>query len=318
METADELMDREPGSEDREVGTFGAEAEGRESVRNRDSAGYGIGPEPDALKFYLKEIRKYPLLTFQEERELGRRVRKGDPNAKARMIESNLRLVIAMGKRYINRGLPFSDIIEEGNLGLIRAVEKFQPEKGFKFSTYAAWWIKQAIERAIINQSRVIRLPIHVAQQVGAYARTVRHLTQELKREPTTGEVAKKMRVRVDKVGSISQVAQETYSLDMPVGDQEDSLGEVIADENQQSPIDAVGDANRRQRLNSWLSQLSRNERDVIEMRFGLQTDLPQTLKGIGKKYGITRERVRQIESQALGKLKQYSRSEGATLEVLL
>lgn len=318
MNTAEELMDVEECNDEREA-CFSNESrlKGGQSVKTR-AASAGIGPEPDALKYYLKEVRKYPLLTFEEEQSLGRRVRKGDPEAKARMIESNLRLVIAMGKKYINRGLPFSDIIEEGNLGLIRAVEKYQPEKGFKFSTYAAWWIKQAIERAIINQTRVIRLPVHIAQQANAYARTVRQLTQELKREPTAKEVAKKMRVRTGRIEDLSQLSQETYSLDMVVGDQEETFKDFLADDGVNSPMTAVANGSRRSTLDNWLSQLSSNERDVIEMRFGLRTEVPQTLKGIGRKYGITRERVRQIENQALNKLKQYSRSQGMTLEVLL
>jgi RNA polymerase primary sigma factor len=290
----------------------------RESEKKRDFT------EPkesgvDAIKYYLKDLRKYPLLTFEQEQELGRRVARGDAEAKARMIESNLRLVVAMGKKYINRGLPFPDIIEEGNLGLIRAVEKFQPEKGFRFSTYASWWIRQAIERAIINQSRVIRLPIHVSDDVNAYTRTSRRLAQELRREPTIREIAKKMRWSIARVRSISEVVRETYSLDMVIGDQEeDTLQELVADQTIESPLIAMAQMDRQQRLDEWLSRLSTNERDVIELRFGLKTDEPETLKGIGSKYGLTRERVRQIEKHALNKLKQYCRTERYTAEALL
>jgi RNA polymerase primary sigma factor len=273
----------------------------------------------DAIKYYLKDLRKYPLLTFEQEQELGRRVTRGDEAAKARMIESNLRLVVAMGKKYINRGLPFPDIIEEGNLGLIRAVEKFQPEKGFRFSTYATWWIRQAIERAIINQSRVIRLPIHISDDVNAYTRTSRRLTQELRREPTIKEVAKQLRWSIARVRDISEVVRETYSLDMVIGDQEeDTLKDLVADQTVESPLNTMAQMDRQQRLDEWLSRLSTNERDVIEMRFGLKTDEPETLKGIGSKYGITRERVRQIEKHALNKLKQYCRTERYTAEALL
>ncbi len=318
MKAVDELMDVECDEEQEECSHKGA-TEDRKSAKNGDGAGAGKGPGPDVIKYYLKEIRKYPLLTFAQEQELGRRVRKGDPEAKARMIESNLRLVVAMAKRYINRGVPFSDLIEEGNLGLIRAVEKFLPEKGFRFSTYAAWWIKQAVERAIVNQARVIRLPVHIAEEVNGYTRAVRHLTQQLRREPTDAEIAKKMRVRTDKVRSISEVQRETYSLDMTIGEQEDTLKDIIRDDNQESPLTMINAMNRRRTLDSWLSQLSKHERNVIEMRFGLKSAaVPQTLNGIGRKYGITRERVRQIENQALHKLKQYSQNEHMTLEVML
>ncbi len=274
---------------------------------------------PDAIKYYLKELRRYPLLTFEEEQKLGRRVVRGDQEAKARMIESNLRLVVAMAKKYINRGLPFSDLIEEGNLGLIRAVEKFRPEKGFRFSTYATWWIRQAIERAIINQSRVIRLPIHISDDVNAYARTARRLTQELGREPTEREIAKKMRWSIARVRSTSEVVKETYSLDMTVGEQEeDTLKDLVPDTTNQSPLIALAQMDRQERLDDWLSRLSGNERDVIEMRYGLKSDEPQTLNGIGRRYGITRERVRQIEKHAINKLRQYCRSERFVSESLL
>lgn len=289
-------------------------------VQAREEAGsFPREAGADALRYYLKDIRKYPLLTFKEEQQLGRRVKKGDKEAKARMIESNLRLVVAMGKRYINRGLPFSDIIEEGNLGLIRAVEKFKPEKGFKFSTYASWWIRQAIERAIVNQTRVIRLPVHVAEQVNAYTGAVRRLTQELRRDPTTREIAKRMRLPLEQVRSIAQVVRETYSLDMIIGDQdEDTLKDLVPDVNAASPLAIVGDMHRRRSIERWLSRLSQHERSVIEMRFGLKNDVPETLSRIGSRYGITRERVRQIEKQALDKLKQFSRSDRMTAELML
>jgi RNA polymerase primary sigma factor/RNA polymerase nonessential primary-like sigma factor len=187
----------------------------------------------DAIKYYLKEIRKTPLLTFDQEQALAKKIDQGDQEARAGMIEANLRLVVAIGKKYINRGLPFSDIIEEGNLGLIRAVEKFQYQRGFKFSTYASWWIKQSIERAIVNQTRTIRLPVHIAEIVNSYMRATRQLTQKLGRDPSIDEVAKKMKVTVDKVRSISQVVRETYSLDMLIGDQEeDTLKDVLQDVN--------------------------------------------------------------------------------------
>ncbi len=317
MKVAEQVMDMEIF--DDELEQYPTTKENAEETETQEPFKAWREAGPDAIKFYLKELRKYPLLTAQDEKILGRRVQKGDAEAKARMIESNLRLVVAMGKRYINRGLPFSDIIEEGNLGLIRAVEKFRPEKGFRFSTYASWWIRQAIERAIINQSRVIRLPVHIAGEVATYTRTARRLNQELRREPTAGEIAKKMRVPIDTVRSISQVARDTYSLDMIIGEQEeDRLKDVIADENAESPLTAMENKSRSDQLAGWLSRLSTNERDVIELRFGLKTEDPETLDGIGRKYGITRERVRQIEAQALIKLKEFCRSDSMTLEALM
>lgn len=273
----------------------------------------------DAIKYYLKEIRKIPLLTFEQEQDLGKRTAQGDQEARARMIESNLRLVVAIGKKYINRGLQFSDIIEEGNLGLIRAVEKFQYERGFKFSTYASWWIKQAIERAIVNQSRTIRLPVHIAEIVHAYMRAVRQLTQELGREPHIEEISEKIGSPVDKVRGISQVVRETYSLDMLVGDQEeDTLKEMLQDTNAVSPASFSDDISRKKQINEWLAQLSGSEHKVIEMRFGLTGGDSQTLDSIGKEFGITRERVRQIEVQALKKLRAITKLKKISLEIML
>ena len=299
----------------------------KDDVKNRDDreeARASDGERPaqaglDAIKYYLKEIRKIPLLTFEQEQELGKRTAQGDQEARARMIESNLRLVVAIGKKYINRGLQFSDIIEEGNLGLIRAVEKFQYERGFKFSTYASWWIKQAIERAIVNQSRIIRLPVHIAEIVHAYMRAVRQLTQKLGREPHIEEIAEKIGLTVEKVRGISQVVRETYSLDMLVGDQEeDTLREVLQDKNAVSPASFSDDISRKKQINAWLAQLSVSEHKVIEMRFGLTGSDSQTLDSIGKEFGITRERVRQIEVQALKKLRAITKLKKISLEVML
>ncbi len=273
----------------------------------------------DAIKYYLKEIRKIPLLTFEQEQELGKRTAQGDPEARARMIESNLRLVVAIGKKYINRGLPFSDIIEEGNLGLIRAVEKFQYERGFKFSTYASWWIKQAIERAIVNQSRTIRLPVHIAEAVFAYTRAIRQLSQELGREPAVEEIAEKIGTTPEKVRSISQVVRETYSLEMLVGDQEeDTLKEVLQDPNAVSPSAVSDEVRRKEQIKKWLGQLSANEHKIIEMRYGLTNGEASTLDSIGRTFGITRERVRQIEVQALRKLRAITKLQKVSLEVML
>jgi len=273
----------------------------------------------DAIKYYLKEIRKTPLLTFDQEQELAKRIAQGDQEARAKMIEANLRLVVAIGKKYINRGLQFSDIIEEGNLGLIRAVEKFQYQRGFKFSTYASWWIKQAIERAIVNQTRTIRLPVHIAEIVNSYLRATRQLTQSLGRDPQIEEIAKKMKVTVEKVRSISQVVRETYSLDMLIGDQEeDTLKDILQDSNAISPASFSDEIRRREHIDEWLQQLSVSERKVIEMRFGLVDGEPRTLDNIGKEFGITRERVRQIETQALNKLRAITKRKKIDLEGML
>ena len=273
----------------------------------------------DTIKLYLQEIRKTPLLTFEEEQALAKRVQEGDQEARGRMIQSNLRLVVAIGKRYINRGLPFSDIIEEGNLGLIRAVEKFEYQRGFRFSTYASWWIRQSIERAIANQVRIIRLPVHVAELANFYSRTVRKLTQELGREPSNEEVARKMRISINRVRALSQVTRETYSLDMLINSEgEDTLKDVLSDDNSPSPSSESDERLRRRYLSAWISELPPTERDVIEMRYGLNRSTPRTLDSIGRQFGITRERVRQIENQAIRKLRNFTRSRNIELSDML
>lgn len=273
----------------------------------------------DPVRYYLQEVRKYPLLTREQERELARRIARGDEEARARMIESNLRLVISIAKRYINRGLDFSDLIEEGNLGLIRAVEKFDGEKGFKFSTYASWWIRQAIERAIVNQSRIIRLPVHVAEEVNAYTRAVRRLKQELGHEPDLETVARHMATDIEKVRGISQVVRETLSLEMIIGDHEDdTLKDVISDEHIVKPWEISDEERRKRCLMDWLEKLSPVERRVIESRFGLNGRGPMTLERIGRESGITRERVRQIEAHAIDKLRGITRSRNVTAEAML
>jgi len=273
----------------------------------------------DTVKLYLQDIRKTPLLTFVEEQALAKRVQEGDQEARGKMIQSNLRLVVSIGKRYINRGLPFSDIIEEGNLGLIRAVEKFQYERGFRFSTYASWWIRQSIERAIANQVRIIRLPVHVAELANAYSRTIRKLTQELGREPFNEEVAKKMKISINRVRALSQVTRETYSLDMLIsGEGEETLKDVLSDENTPEPSATSDERLRRQYLGEWVSGLPATERSVIEMRYGLNHTAQRTLDSIGRQFGITRERVRQIENQAIRKLRNYTRSKNIELSDMM
>jgi RNA polymerase sigma factor RpoS len=320
QQPVDDLMDAETFQEgDGDKDEADKETSGNEE--NPDQSSEAASPQKglDAIKYYLKEIRKTPLLTFEQEQELAKRIEQGDQEARAKMIEANLRLVVAIGKKYINRGLQFSDIIEEGNLGLIRAVEKFQYQRGFKFSTYASWWIKQSIERAIVNQTRTIRLPVHIAEIVNSYLRTSRQLTQSLGRDPSIEEIAKKMKVTVDKVRSISQVVRETYSLDMLIGDQEeDTLKDILQDTNAVSPASFSDEIRRREHIDDWLQQLSVSERKVIEMRFGLGDGEPKTLDAIGKDFGITRERVRQIETQALNKLRVITRRKKIDLEGML
>jgi RNA polymerase sigma factor (sigma-70 family) len=260
----------------------------------------------DAIKSYLKEIRKSVLLTFAQEQDLGKRIQEqGDEDARRQMIESNLRLVVSMSKRYINRGLPFSDIIEEGNIGLIRAVEKFDYKRGFKFSTYASWWIRQAIERAIINQSKMIRLPVHVVEKLNHYMAVSEQLMQEKNNAPTAKEVARRMAVKEEEVVDLQQLIRKTYSLDSPIGDRPDtSLKDIIEDTSQVPPsIMAIGIRNREE-IEKWLATLKENERKVIILRFGLAGEMSRTLEEIGNIFGLTRERVRQIEHSAITKLR--------------
>lgn len=273
----------------------------------------------DSTKCYLKEIRKSPLLTFAEEQELGKRIFEGDMEARTQMIESNLRLVVSIAKKYVNRGLPFSDLIAEGNLGLIRAVEKFDYRKGFRLSTYASWWIKQYIERAFVNQMTTIRLPVHVAEVVHQYKRALAQLTHDLMRDPTIEEIAGKMKLPVEKVLHISQVAPDTYSLDTIIGDKdEDTLEDVLMDTSAVLPDTHSETAARKHCIDKWLDRLSGCERRVIEQRFGLNDEEPRTLDYIGQAYKITRERVRQIEYKALNKLRNITREENLTLEAIL
>lgn len=259
----------------------------------------------DVVKSYLKDIRKSALLTFEEEQALAKRIEMGDEKARQRMIESNLRLVVSIGKRYMNRGMAFSDIIEEGNIGLIKAVERFNYRRGFRFSTYGSWWIKQAIERAIINQSKLIRLPVHVVERVNHYLSVNEQLIQALDRQPTAKELGEKMEFSVEEVIKIQQLIRKTYSLDTPMGSNQDvALKDLIVDTTQISPsINAEGIL-RREIIFQWLDTLKETERKVVILRFGLEGEEPQTLEEIGKVFGLTRERMRQIEGVALNKLR--------------
>lgn len=259
----------------------------------------------DAVKTYLRDIRRSTLLTFKEEIMLAKKIAKGDEPSRQRMIESNLRLVVSIGKRYMNRGLPFSDIIEEGNIGLIKAVEKYNHRKGFRFSTYASWWIRQSIERAIINQGKLIRLPVHVVERVNHYLSHLEDLVQELGREPEIGEISKKMKLPEDEIDHIQQLLRKTYSLDSPISsNKETSLRDILEDTSQVSPVNKAEGVRRREDILRWMQTLKDNERQVIILRFGLEGDEPHTLEEIGKIFGLTRERVRQIESTALRKLR--------------
>jgi len=258
----------------------------------------------DTIKIYLKEISAIPLLTSEEEVKLAKKVWKKDPVARQKMIEANLRLVVSIAKRYMNRGLPFLDLIEEGNIGLIKAVERFQYQKGFKFSTYASWWIRQAIERSLINQTRTIRLPIHVDEKINRFVKVLREQVQAKGREPSMDEMASVMDTSVEKIKEVMQVVRSTQSLDMPIGEkQENSLKDVIEDTSILSPSDIVEGIKRHEMIASWLEKLTENEKNVVILRFGLEDGEPKTLEKIGEEFGVTRERIRQIESSAIKKL---------------
>jgi RNA polymerase primary sigma factor/RNA polymerase nonessential primary-like sigma factor len=287
---------------DDESSEFSEDSESESEVKEEEPVGR---EEPDAVKSYLKEIRRWELLTYEQEQSLAKRIGKGDGRARRRMIESNLRLVVSIGKRYINRGLPFSDIIEEGNLGLIKAVEKFNYKKGFKFSTYASWWIRQSIERAIINQSKLIRLPVHVVERLNHYLSAMEDLVQELDREPTVQELSRQMKYEQGQVVELQQVIRKIYSLDSPVGaQQEATLKDVIIDHSQSLPSTTAEGIKQREEIFEWIKGLRDTEKRVILMRFGLDGGEPQTLEEIGQVLGLTRERVRQIEAAALQKLR--------------
>lgn len=265
----------------------------------------------DPVKMYLKEIGKIPLLTADEEVELAKRMEAGDVYAKKRLAETNLRLVVSIAKRYVGRGMNFLDLIQEGNLGLMKAVEKFDYKKGFKFSTYATWWIRQAITRAIADQARTIRIPVHMVETINKLVRIERQLLQDLGREPTNEEISKEMGIYVEKVREVRKIAQEPVSLETPIGEEEDShLGDFIEDDTATAPDDAADFTMLKEQLNDILGTLNERERKVLELRFGLTDGTPRTLEEVGKEFDVTRERIRQIEAKALRKLKHPSRSQ--------
>ena len=264
----------------------------------------------DPVKTYLKEIGRVPLLTPEEEVELAERMAKGDPAARKRLSEANLRLVVSIAKRYVGRGMQFLDLIQEGNLGLIKAVEKFDHTKGFKFSTYATWWIRQAITRAIADQARTIRIPVHMVETINKLVRIQRQLLQEKGREPTPEEIGEQMGLSAERVREIQKISQEPVSLETPIGEEEDSqLGDFIEDDSAVVPPDAASFSMLQELLGKVLDGLAERERKVISLRFGLEDGHQRTLEEVGREFGVTRERIRQIESKTLAKLRHPSKS---------
>ena len=264
----------------------------------------------DPVRMYLKEIGQIKLLTTEEELELADRIAEGDEQAKATLAEANLRLVVSIAKRYVGRGMLFLDLIQEGNIGLMKAVEKFDVTKGYKFSTYATWWIRQAITRAIADQARTIRVPVHMVETINKLARVERQLTLELNREPTEEELSKKMGTTVEKIREIYKISQEPVSLEIPIGEEDDShLGDFIPDETNMSPEDFAVNELLKDEISEVLLTLTEREEKVIRLRFGLEDGRPRTLEEVGQLFGVTRERIRQIEAKALRKLRHPSRS---------
>ena len=295
-------------TEDEEVHIV--EDEDEEEDNNLDLGNIeGISTE-DPVRMYLKEIGKVQLLTLDEEIELAKRIELGDEDAKHRLAEANLRLVVSIAKRYVGRGMLFLDLIQEGNLGLIKAVEKYDYRKGYKFSTYATWWIRQAITRAIADQARTIRIPVHMVETINKLIRVQRQMLQELGREPYPEELAKEMKMPVEKVREIMKVAQEPVSLETPVGEEDDShLGDFIQDDNMPLPVEEASYTLLKEQLVDVMSTLTPREAEVIKLRFGLEDGRSRTLEEVGKEFDVTRERIRQIEAKALRKLRHPSRS---------
>ena len=274
-----------------------------------DTSFEGISVD-DPVRMYLREIGKIPLLTFDEELDLAKRILNEDEEAKQKLAESNLRLVVSIAKKYVGRGMLFLDLIQEGNMGLIKAVEKFDYTKGFKFSTYATWWIRQAITRAIADQARTIRIPVHMVETINKLIRTSRNLLQQLGREPSPEEIAKEMEIPVEKVVEIQKIAQDPVSLETPIGEEEDShLGDFIQDEDSPAPHDAASYTLLKEQLEEVMNTLTPREAKVLKLRFGLEDGKSRTLEEVGREFNVTRERIRQIEAKALRKLRHPSRS---------
>ena len=274
-----------------------------------DSSFDGISVD-DPVRMYLREIGRIPLLTYEEELELAKKILQGDEEAKQKLAESNLRLVVSIAKKYVGRGMLFLDLIQEGNMGLMKAVEKFDYTKGFKFSTYATWWIKQAITRAIADQARTIRIPVHMVETINKLIRTSRHLLQQLGREPTPEEIAAEMEIPVEKVAEIQKIAQDPVSLETPIGEEDDShLGDFIQDEDSPEPHDSAAYTLLKEQLEEVMNTLTPREAKVLKLRFGLEDGKARTLEEVGREFQVTRERIRQIEAKALRKLRHPSRS---------
>ena len=300
--TAKELDIDEPGTGDLENEEELSDEELAITAENVDSFA------DDSVRLYLREIGKIPLLTPEEEADLAQRIVKGDKKAKDKMVESNMRLVVSIAKRYGGRGLDFLDLIQEGNTGLLRAVEKFDPDKGFKFSTYATWWVRQAITRAIADQARTIRIPVHMVETINKVLRTTRKLTTELNREPTNEEIAKALDMEPEKVDYVMRIKQDIASLDASVGregDDEDSvLGDFVEDEERDSPEDSAANQILKEQLSEIIATLTDREQKIIRLRFGIGGGRPHTLEEVGNEFDVTRERIRQIEAKALSKLR--------------
>ncbi|HLP30012.1 MAG TPA: RNA polymerase sigma factor RpoS [Geothrix sp.] len=310
-------LDEEEEEESEELLAEGDAEEG-EPAEPTYAPGHVPENQMDATRLYLSEIGFSPLLSAQEEVYFARLALKGDEAARKRMIESNLRLVVKISRRYLNRGLALLDLIEEGNLGLIRAVEKFDPERGFRFSTYATWWIRQTIERAIMNQTRTIRLPIHVVKEINVYLRAGRQLAQRLDHEPTPEDIAQVLGKPVEDVKRMLSLNERVTSVDVPLGrDADKSLLDAIPDENNTDPSDLLQDDDMRGNIESWLGQLTDKQREVVERRFGLHGHDVSTLEEVGNQIGVTRERVRQIQIEALKRLREIMESQGFTQEAL-
>ncbi len=287
----------------------GEKIEGEEINLNPVDLLEGVGTE-DPVRMYLKEIGTVPLLTAEEEMELARRKQAGDEKAKKKLIEANLRLVVSIAKRYTGRGMSFLDLVQEGNLGLIKGVEKFDPEKGFKLSTYATWWIRQSVTRALADQARTIRVPVHMVETINKMSKMQRKLTLELGYEPSVAELAKALDMTEEKVMEIMQIAREPASLETPIGEEDDSnLGDFVADNNVLTPEDNVESVMLREHIEALLGDLKERERQVIVLRFGLEDGHPRTLEEVGREFKVTRERIRQIEAKALRKLRNPVRS---------
>ena len=295
---SDDLDDEEPDIEDLK------EVEYLKLDEITDTSYEGINVD-DPVRMYLREIGRIPLLTFDQELDLAKRILDGDEDAKKRLAESNLRLVVSIAKKYVGRGMLFLDLIQEGNMGLIKAVEKFDYTKGFKFSTYATWWIRQAITRAIADQARTIRIPVHMVETINKLIRTSRHLLQQLGREPTPEEIAEEMEIPVEKVMEIQKIAQDPVSLETPIGEEDDShLGDFIQDDDSPAPHDSAAYTLLKEQLEEVMNTLTPREAKVLKLRFGLEDGKSRTLEEVGKEFNVTRERIRQIEVKALRKLR--------------